>query len=86
MAITPDTVISSTLGDMRLIIGIFSTAGVIDDNETWATGIKSIISYWTEQTTEGPNDLAIDDETDGVLTFSTKADNTGIVYILCRGN
>lgn len=48
---TPDTVYTENFGSLRLTIAIFSTAGSIDDGDTWASGLGGTITggpYGTE--------------------------------------
>ena len=82
---TPDSIREENLGSLRLIIAEF-VATNIDDDDTWATGITSIIGWPIVQSTiDGPQDCTVDAKTAaGVLTFASAADQTVYVYILCK--
>ena len=80
---TPDTITRTSLGDFKLIIAAFSSTD-IDDNDTWDTGMKSIVAHWTEQTVDGPNDLTIDAVSNGTVTFGSGANLTGYVFLIGR--
>jgi hypothetical protein len=87
---TPTTIRKESLGSLTLIIANFDgtvSSNDIDDNDTWATGITSIVGWPIVQSTiDGPQDCTIDAVgTDGTLTFASAANQTAYVYVLCRG-
>lgn len=77
---TPDILKVTTMGELKCLIAKFSTND-IDDNDTWDTGMTSIVSVMCQQTSEGPDDLCPDGISAGVITFSSKANNTGYVMV-----
>ena len=83
---TPDNVYVHSGGDLRTIIAEFSTTN-IDDNDTWASGIKSARAYRWESTLDGPQDCTVDAYTaaTGTFTFASRANDTGRLVILARG-
>ena len=86
----PTTITKENLGSLTLIIANFDgtvSSNDIDDNDTWATGITSIVGWPIVQTTvDGPQDCTVDAvAADGTLTFASAATQTAYVYILCRG-
>jgi hypothetical protein len=84
---TPDTITKENLGSCTLIIAKF-VDNDIDDNDTWASGITSIIG-WPQviPTIDGPQDCCVDalDRATGDITFGSAANQTAYVYLLCRG-
>lgn len=87
---TPTTIYKENLGSLRLIIANFDgtvSSNNIDDNDTWATGITTIIGWPIVATSiDGPQDCTVDavDFATGTITFASAANQTAIVYILCR--
>ena len=87
----PTTITKENLGSLTLIIANFDgtvSSNDIDDNDTWASGITSIVGWPIVQTTvDGPQDCTVDavDTATGTLTFGSAATQTAYVYILCRG-
>jgi hypothetical protein len=83
---TPDTVFTSNIGNLKMTIANFSTAGSLDDDDTWASGIKSAVFYICSSTIDGPQDLTIDayDATTGTFTFGAADNQTGFVMVLSR--
>lgn len=86
----PTTITKENLGSLKLIIAKFDgtvSGNDIDDNDTWATGITSIIGWPIVQSTiDGPQDCTIDaiDFTTGTVTFGSAANQTAVVYVLCK--
>ena len=86
----PTTIRKENLGSLRLIIANFDgtvSSNDIDDNDTWASGIKTIIGWPIVQTTvDGPQDCTIDaiDFATGDITFASAATQTAVVYVLCK--
>lgn len=78
---TPDSIKTHNLGDLKLTIATFVTND-IDDNDTWASGIKSVVGYWAQQISDGPTDLNISSVSDGTFTFDSAGNVTGKVYVL----
>lgn len=70
-AITPNTIRQTLTGNYRLIIAQF-TAGTADDGDTWASGIKGIVDYWTSEqddpTTQASTGFAVENSS-GTFTF-----------------
>lgn len=86
---TPTTVVVENLGSLKLVIANFDgtvSSNDIDDNDTWASGIKGALSYWVSSTIDGPQDCTIDayDRTTGTFTFGSAANQTAFVHVLCR--
>ena len=52
---TPDTVITENVGSLMLSIATFSSND-IDDNDTWASGIRSAVAWDVQQSIDGPQD------------------------------
>lgn len=86
----PTTIRKESLGSLKLIIANFDgtvSSNDIDDNDTWATGITSIIGWPIVQSTiDGPQDCTVDavDYTTGTITFASADNQTAYVYILCK--
>jgi hypothetical protein len=85
----PTTVVKASLGDMKLTIANFDgtvSSNNIDDNDTWASGIKSALGYWVSSTIDGPQDCTIDAyaASTGTFTFASAADQTALVFVLSR--
>ncbi len=85
----PTSIRKESLGSLTLIIANFDgtvSSNDIDDNDTWATGITSIVGWPIVQSTiDGPQDCTIDAvATDGTLTFASAANQTAYVYVLCK--
>ncbi len=83
----PTSIRKENLGSINLIIANFDgtvSSNDIDDNDTWASGIKSIVGWPIVQSTiDGPQDCTIDaiDRTTGTVTFASAANQTAYVYI-----
>lgn len=85
-SITPDTVKQLSVGDARLLICTF--AGTADDTDTWASGLKGIIAYWTidkdDPTTQASVGIAVENSS-GTFTFHPAEDNKPFdLFILQR--
>lgn len=68
-AITPATVQRINVGSKRRIIARFSTA---DDDDTWASGMSGISSYWTQDRTDPATQTSVGiaaTESSGTFTF-----------------
>lgn len=86
---TPTTIRKENLGSLKLIIANFDgtvSGNNIDDDDTWATGITTIVGWPIVQSTiDGPQDCTVDAvSAAGVLTFGSAANQTAYVYILCK--
>jgi len=83
---TPDSVTSSNVGNLRLIVATFTTND-IDDNDTWVSGIKSAIAWDVQTSIDGPQDTTIDLYTasTGTFRFASAANQTGRVAVWARG-
>jgi len=85
---TPTTVVRQNLGSINLIIATFDgtvSSNDIDDNDTWTSGITSMVGWPIVQSTiDGPQDCTIDAYTrsTGQFTFASAANQTAVVYIL----
>ena len=79
---TPDSIRKENLGSINMLIATFEATN-IDDDDTWTTGIKSIVGTPVVQTTiDGPQDCTIDNvSAAGVLTFASAANQTAVVYV-----
>ena len=84
-AITPTTVLRENAGSLTLHIATF--AATADDNDTYASGIESIVGYWANgtddptQTKEGI-DVSLSGST---FTFRTgEADRGIMLYVLSQ--
>lgn len=83
----PTTVQTHSLGNLKLTIALFDgtvSSNDIDDNDTWASGIKSAVGYIVQSTIDGPQDCTIDlyVASTGVFTFASAANQTAYVYVL----
>lgn len=86
----PTKVTVESIGSLKLAVALFDgtvSSNDIDDNDTWASGIKSAIAYGVFSTIDGPQDCTIDayDRTTGTFTFGSAANQTGYVLVLFRG-
>lgn len=83
---TPDSVRVYNVGNLRKIVATFTTND-IDDNDTWASGIKSAIDWDVHTSIDGPQDTTIDSYTaaTGTFTFASAANQTGRVVVWARG-
>lgn len=87
---TPTTITKENLGSLTLIIANFDgtvSSNDIDDNDTWASGIKNIVGWPIVQTTtDGPQDCTIDaiDYATGDITFASASTQTAYVYVFCK--
>jgi len=81
---TPSSVRVLSSGDMRHIIATFTD---IDDNDTWASGIKSALDWDVHTSIDGPQDCTVDNyaAATGTFTFASAANQTGRLSIWCRG-
>lgn len=86
----PTSITKENLGSVNLIIALFDgtvSSNDIDDNDTWASGIKTIIGWpLVISTIDGPQDCTVDalDRATGDITFASAANQTAYVYILCK--
>lgn len=86
---TPTSITKHNLGSLTLLIAKFETASTndIDDNDTWASGITTMVCYPIVQPIlDGPQDCTIDavDFATGDITFASAADQLAHVFVLCR--
>jgi len=83
---TPDSVRVNNVGNLRHIVATFSTND-IDDNDTWASGIKSAIDWDIHTSIDGPQDCTVDNyaAATGTFTFASAANQTGRLVIWARG-
>lgn len=81
---TPDTIRVSNAGDLRMIVATFSDTD-IDDNDTWASGIKGAIAWDFQNSIDGPQDCTVDAYSNGTFTFGSEANATGRLVIWARG-
>lgn len=86
----PTSIRKENIGSLTLIMALFDgtvSSNDIDDNDTWASGITSIVGWpIVVPTIDGPQDVAIDavDYATGTITFASAANQTAWVYVLCR--
>lgn len=87
MAITPDKITAESFGNMKLLVAEFSTADVVDDGETWVSGLPNALAYWFNATNDGTqtNEAVDVSFSAGTFTFNTGEDNrTGTLYVLTK--
>jgi hypothetical protein len=78
---TPSTVVRHNAGSNNLLIATFTD---IDNNDTWDTGIESIVGLWANPTDALASYLNVN-ESAGVVTFQSGANNrTGQLYLLVK--
>jgi hypothetical protein len=84
---TPDSVAIENTGSSTMHIATFSTND-IDDGDTWASGIKNVISHWATATdipTSGQLGGIDVSESSGTFTFNTGEDNrTALLFVESR--
>ena len=80
---TPDSLTKENLGSANLLIATFVSAN-IDDNDTWASGINSIIGYWWCGIGDNCYDVSITSTTSGTFTFDSAGSMTGKFYVLYK--
>jgi hypothetical protein len=78
---TPDSVQTHSLGNLKLTIATFITND-IDDNDTWASGIKSVVGHWWGGIADNAYDVQVTSITDGEFLFDSAANMTGRLYVL----
>ncbi len=84
-AITPDTTIITYVGDLKLTIARFTTSAAIDNGDTYASGITSVLSWqFTEREASG-TDTPVRGESSGTFTFDGGLNYSGDLYIYSRG-
>jgi len=80
----PDSIHKENLGSARLLICPFITSD-IDDNDTWASGLTSVIGYWWVGVGDNSYDVSITSvDTAGLFTFDSAGNMTGNLYVLCK--
>ena len=78
---TPDSIRKENLGSINLLIAVFVSEN-IDDNDTWASGIKNIISYQWQGISDAGYDLSITSVTAaGLFTFDAGSNTTGHLHV-----
>lgn len=85
-AITPTTTKIESLGSVRLIVAEF--AATADDADTWASGLKGILAFWTHDldnpTTQAAVGVAASNSS-GTFTFYPGEDNKSFyLFVLLR--
>lgn len=84
---TPDSVTLESVGSKFMRIATFSSND-IDDGDTWASGIRGVVSYWGNLTDDGTQtkegiDITLTTPATGAFTFHVGEDNrTGVIYVL----
>lgn len=73
-----------TIGEWYVHVASFQTAN-LDDNDTWDTGLDSLSFWFSEQTSEGANDLVFDAKSGSTLTFGGGSNIEGYVYLISKG-
>jgi len=84
---TPDSITRESCGDLIKFTAVFTTND-IDDNDTWASGIRSAIDWDVHTSIDGPQDCTIDDydnET-GIFTFASASSQTARVCVWAKGS
>lgn len=81
---TPDSLRKENLGSANLLIATFVDAD-IDDNDTWASGISSVIGYWWIGIGDASYDVSITSvSAAGLFTFDAGSNMTGKLYVLYK--
>jgi hypothetical protein len=85
-AVTPSLVRNGLLGDYRMVLARF--ADTTDDGDTWASGLKGIVTYWTADrdnpTTQGSEGVAVT-LSGSTFTLHPAEDNKNFdLIILCK--
>ena len=84
-AITPSSITRESLGSLILLICPF--AGTADDDDTYASGLPSVVSAWavrTDDPTQGTEGVGVS-ESSGTFTFYLGEDNAAFtLFILAR--
>jgi hypothetical protein len=81
------TVTAESYGSMKLVIATFT---VIDDTDTWTSGIKGAVGYWCngtdDPTTQASNAIDVSYvSSTGVFTFNCgEDDRAGKLYVLTK--
>lgn len=82
-AITPTSVRRENIGSVNLLICAF--AGTADDDDTWASGLDSVLGYWacrTDDPTQGTEGIGMS-VSSGTFTFYLGEDNAAFtLYVL----
>ena len=78
---TPDSIKRHSLGDLKLTVATFVTND-IDDNDSWASGIKSVIGHWWGGISDNGYDVQVTSVTNGEFLFDAAANTQGKLYVI----
>lgn len=85
---TPTTLYKENLGSVNLYIANFDgtvSSNDIDDDDTWASGIKGIVGAWWAGTSDNGFDVSFTSwDADGLFTFDSAGTTTGRVYVIAK--
>ena len=86
-AVTPSSISRQNLGSVNLLICPF--ANTTDDNDTWESGLDSVIGFWatgtTEPSTQGDEGVDVS-ESSGTFTFYLGQDNKSFTLYVLTNN
>jgi len=86
---TPDSIFRESLGSLTLHVATFTTTN-IDDDDTWASGIPSVVAQWANATNDPTTnthgiDVSLTTVANGTFTFRVGASNKeALVFVLSR--
>ena len=81
---TPDSITKENLGSARLLICTF-VSNDIDDNDTWASGLTSVVGYWWVGIGDNSYDVSVTSvSAAGSFLFDSASNMTGVLYVLCK--
>lgn len=84
----PTSIHRENLGSVNLYIALFDgtvSSNDIDDNDTWASGIKGIVGYWWSGISDNGYDVSFTSvDGDGLFTFDSAGTTTGRVFVIAR--
>ncbi len=78
----PDSILKVNAGSHTLLICTFVTND-IDDNDTWASGMKGVVGTWWGGIGDNSFDVQVTSiDSDGLFTFDSASNMTGRLYVL----
>jgi hypothetical protein len=84
----PTTLTKENLGSVNLYIANFDgtvSSNDIDDDDTWASGIKGIVAMWWAGTSDNGYDVSFTSwDADGLITFDSAGTTTGRVFVIAK--
>lgn len=86
----PTTIKTYNLGNIYMSVADFDgtvSSNDIDDDDTWASGLKSAVAWHVSSTIDGPQDCTIDAYTQstGTFTFGSASAQTAQVFVYHLG-